>query len=264
MLSQLCLLLDMLVSAHESVSCSNWDNWYGLACPPISAVIFNCDLHVSRIKLYWKSKFSKNSGKGMSRNLYGREILNHLWRKLYYRYRIGVSILVTSRCRSTRVVAFSSGSNLSSAHLKKSGWDFLARYMYGRSVRVSPSLLPYTACVFIALMIDRLCSLIILSMHFPPCRVWYSCIFFPLTREWMTEWCHHRWPSTCGGLFLEQQCTDCLTKDTSRISVSVMSVTGRYSLPYLASLRVHFLKLWRRIHHHHRHHWPRESAKKPH
>lgn len=97
-------------------------------------VIFNCELIISRIKLYWKDKFSENSGKGMLRNPYGRVIRNRLLRKLYYRYQTGVSISLTSRCRrSMRVAVSFSGSNLSSVHPKRSGQDSLARYTSGRS-----------------------------------------------------------------------------------------------------------------------------------
>lgn len=76
----------------------------------------------------------KNSGKGMLKSQLGRGVQNLLWRKLFCRFRIGVSALQTSNCRrSNKGKGCSIGLSLCSVQLRRNILASLDQYTYGRS-----------------------------------------------------------------------------------------------------------------------------------
>lgn len=91
--------------------------------------------YASRINLYWKSQLLGNSGRRMWVNLSVKEIPNHSWRKLYFKYQTGASVWLIYKCRSSiREKASSHGSSHYIVTPNTSGQAFLALYTSGRSV----------------------------------------------------------------------------------------------------------------------------------
>ena len=91
--------------------------------------------YLYRIELWLRTQSMKNSGKGMWKNQFDREMRNPLWRKLCCRYQTGVSHSRISKCRrSCEGEASSVGSSLCSVGIRRNTQVFSAQFTCGRSV----------------------------------------------------------------------------------------------------------------------------------